>query len=83
MASLLQFGLDIDEPRALGQPSCRARRRMRRRDETIPAPQVAFRRHQPLAGLQLRDQLRAALAADDANLCETPRQFRRCADMGG
>ena len=61
-AGLLQFVLDIDEPRALGQPPRRAGRRMGCGDKTVPAPDVAFRRHQPLAGLQLRHQFGAALA---------------------
>ena len=82
-AGLLQFVFDIDQPRALGETPRRAGRRMRRGDKSVPAPDVAFQRHQPLAGLELRHQLRAALFGDDADLRETPRQFRRRLDMGG
>ena len=49
---------------------------MSRCDETVPTPEIAFARHQPLTGLQLRNELRATLAADDADLRQTPRQFR-------
>ena len=50
-AGLLQFVLDVDQPRPLGEAARRAGRRMGRRDKPVPAPDVAFQRHQPLAGL--------------------------------
>ena len=74
-AGLLEFALDIDQPRPLGESPRRAGRRMRRRDKTVPAPDVAFQRHQPLAGLQLRHQFGAAFLGDDADLRQTARQF--------
>ena len=82
-AGLLQFVFDIDQPRAFGEPPRGAGRRVGGRDKTVPAPDVAFQRHQPLAGLQLRHQFRAALLGHDADLRETARQFGRRLDMGG
>ena len=82
-AGLFKLGLDIDQPRPLGEPPRRAGRRMRRGDKSIPAPDVAFGRHQPLAGFQLRHQRRAALLGDDADLRQAPRQFDRRVDVGG
>ena len=82
-AGLLQLVLDVDQPRALGKPPRRAGRRVRRRDKSVPAPDVAFQRHQPLAGLELRHQLRAALSRDDADLRQTARQLDRRLDMRG
>ena len=82
-AGLLKLGLDVDQPRAFGEPPRRTGGRMRRRDKTVPAPDVAFARHQPLAGLQLRHQLRAALLGHDADLRQTARQFGGGLDMGG
>ena len=82
-AGLLQLVLDIDEARAFGEPPRRAGRRMGGGDKAVPAPDVAFQRHQPLAGLELRHQLRAALARHDADLRQTARQFGRRLDMGG
>ena len=51
VARLLQLVFDIDQARPLGETPCRAGRRVRGRHKTVPAPDVAFRRHQPLAGL--------------------------------
>ncbi len=81
-AGLLQLVLYVDEARALGEPPRRAGRRVRSRDESVPAPDVAFERHQPLAGLELRHQLRAAVARDDADLRQPARQLDRGIDMG-
>ena len=67
-AGLFEFVLDVDETGALGQPACRAGRGMRSGDKAVPAPDVAFQRHQPLAGLELRHQLGAAFLGDDADL---------------
>ncbi len=75
-ARLFDFGFDILEACAFGQPPRCTGRSMSRCDETVPTPEIAFARHQPLTGLQLRNELRATLAADDADLRQTPRQFR-------
>src|ERR1700687_1414851 len=80
-AGLLKLVFDIDQPRAFGETPRGAGWRMRSGDEAIPAPDVAFPRHQPLAGFQLRYQLRAALFGDDADLGEAARQFGRRFDM--
>ena len=49
-ASRLELAFDGLEPTAFGQPSRRAGRRMRGGGKTVPAPIIAFARHQPLAG---------------------------------
>ena len=82
-ARLLEFVLDIDEARALGEPPRRAGRRMGGGDKAVPAPDVAFQRHQPLAGLELRHELGAAFLGDDADLRQTARQFGRGLHMVG
>ena len=82
-AGLFQLVFDIDEARAFGETPRGAGRRVRRRDKTVPAPDIAFQRHQPLAGLQLRHQFSAALLRHDADLRETTRQLGRRLDMGG
>ncbi len=82
-AGLLQLVLDVDETGALGETPRRAGRRVRGRDESVPAPDVAFQRHQPLPGLELRHQRRAAFARDDADLRQAPLKLDRGLDMGG
>ena len=82
-AGLFQFVFDIDKPRPFGETPGGAGRGVGGRDKTVPAPDVALQRHQPLAGLQLRHQLRAALLRHDADLRQTSRQFGRRLDMGG
>ena len=76
-ARLLEFAFDIDQPRPLGETPRRAGRRMSRGDKAVPAPDIAFQRHQPLPGLQLRHQLGAALLGDDADLRQTARKLRK------
>ena len=46
----LELAFDRLEPAAFGEPARRAGRRVRRGGKTVPAPIVAFARHQPLAG---------------------------------
>ena len=53
-AGLLQLVFDIDQAGAFGQTPRGAGWGMGCRDKAVPAPDVAFQRHQPLAGLQLR-----------------------------
>jgi hypothetical protein len=81
-AGLLEFALDIDQPRPLGKTPRRPGGRMRRGDKAVPAPDVAFQRHQPLAGLQLRYQFGTTFPANDADLREAARQFGRGIDNG-
>ena len=54
-----QFAVDLGKAAALREPPRRAGRRVRRRDEAVPAPQVAFARDQPLAGLERGGELAA------------------------
>ena len=76
-----QFGVDLGEPAALRKPSRGAGRRMRGGDETVPAPQVAFARYQPLAGLERGGKPGAGIALDHADLREPPRELRRRLDV--
>src|SRR6185437_4841996 len=61
----------------------RACRRMRGRNEAVPSPDVTFGRYQPLAGLELRHQFRAAFPGYDADLLQAAGQFRRRLHTGG
>ena len=54
---------------------------MRGRDETIPAPQVAIARYEPLARLELRGKTNTGIALDHADLREPPRELRRRLDI--
>ena len=74
-AGRLQLGLDLGEAGALGQTPRGAGRRMRGGGEAVPAPQVAFARHQPLAGLELAGEAGAGFLVDDADLIEPARQL--------
>src|SRR6185312_2731213 len=76
----LQLALDLGEAGALGQAPCRAGRSMSSGGEAIPAPQVAFARHQPLAGLELAGEASAGVLVDDADLVEPARQLARRLD---
>ncbi len=67
-AHVCELGLDVGKPVAAGEAARRRGRRVRGDGETVPAPQVAFRRHQPLAGLQLRDSRAPSARGDDADL---------------
>ena len=82
-AGLFQLMLDIDQTRALGEPPRGAGRGMGGGDKTVPAPDVAFQRYQPLAGLQLRDQRRTAFLGNDPDLRQAARQFRRRLNVRG
>ena len=59
------------------------RRRFGGGDETVPAPQVALERHQPLPGFQPGRQTRAVGAGDDADLRQPALQRRRRLDAPG
>ena len=82
-ARALDLALDIGKTRALGEAARRAGRGVGRGHEAVPAPDVAFQRYQPLAGLEMCDQFRAALFGDDSDLGQTPRQFGRRVHVGG
>ena len=70
-----QFAFDRLQATALGKPPRCAGRRMRRDDKTVPAPQIALVRDEPLAGLEHAGKPRAVGALDDADLGEAARQF--------
>ena len=61
---------------ALRQAARGAGRSMRRGDEAVPAPQIAFARHQTLAGFERSCELGSRLAVDHANLRQPARQLR-------
>ncbi len=82
-AGLLQLILDVDQPRPLGEPACRAGRGVGGGDKAVPAPDVAFQRDQPLAGPELRHQFRAALLRHHADLRQAAGEFDRRLDMRG
>ena len=73
----LEFAVDRRKAAALGEPARRAGRRVRGGDKAVPAPEIAFARDQPLAGLEQRRKLRPVGAVDDADLRQTARQLRR------
>ena len=51
MSELRGHILDVGKAIAAGEPPCRRGRRIGGDREAVPAPQVTFLRHQPLAGL--------------------------------
>ena len=61
----------------------RGRRRIGGSAIAVPAPQIAARRHQPLAGLQIRLQHRAPIGKNHAGHRQTPRQRVRAGDEIG
>ena len=80
-ASRLELAFDGLKPAAFGESACRAGRRVRRGGKAVPAPIVAFARHQPLAGLQQCRKLRSGGAIDDADLRQTAGELRRRLDV--
>ncbi len=72
-----QLAFDFGKAAALRQPPRRAGLRVSRGDKTVPAPQIAVARHQPLAGLQRARETRARFAVDEADLRQPARQLRR------
>ncbi len=80
-AGLLKLVFNVNEAGTLGETPCRTGRRVGGGDEPVPAPDVAFQRHQPLASLELRHKRGAALFGDDADLREAARQLGGRIDM--
>ena len=68
LARGLGFALEVAEAVLLGEPARGRGRRLRRGDEAIPAPEIAFERDQPLAGLEKPAQPLSLRAGDDADL---------------
>ena len=80
----LGLARQIAEPVLLDQPLRRRRRRLGGGDEAVPAPQVAFERHQPLARLSARPASRAPSARATTPICASRRAQRgRRADPPG
>ena len=65
-----KLALDRLQAAAFGEPARRAGRRMGGNRKTVPAPEIAFARHQPLARLEHGGQARPVGAFDDADLGE-------------
>ena len=79
-----EFGLDIGEAIAFGEPARRAGRRVGGGGKAVPAPQIALAGDEPLAGLQKLRQPRAVGAAGDADLGQPAPEFaRRLGDVAG
>ena len=70
-----KLGVDIGEAVLGGEPARGRGRRIRGGRKAVPAPQIALARHQPLAGLQLRDERRPKRAVDHADLRQPPRKL--------
>ena len=68
-----QLRLDVGEAVAAGEAAGRTGRRMGGDGKAVPAPQVAFLRHQPLAGLEIAREARAVGTGDDADLRQPAR----------
>ena len=67
---------EIREAVALDEPARRGRRRFSRLGEPVPAPDVAFARDEPLAGLQTQAEDSALGAGYDSDLSERAPQRR-------
>ena len=80
-AGSLQFGFDVGETRAFGEPAGSTGRRMRRGGKAIPTPEIAFWRYQTLAGLQLRGKARTGFLVDDADLPQAAAELGRRLNM--
>ena len=76
-----KFAFDRLQPAAFGEPARRAGRRMGGDGKTVPAPEIAFARNQPLAWLEHRGQARSFGALDHADLGEPALEFGRCFDI--
>ena len=77
----LQLRLDVGEPVLAGEAPAGAGRRIGGDRESVPAPEVAVTRDQPLAGLEHRRQARGVRALDHADLREASRQLFRRLDV--
>ena len=76
-ADRFQLGFDVGEAVLAGEPARRAGRRVGRDREAVPAPEVAVARHQPLAGLEQRNEARRVGAVDHADLLDAARELGR------
>ena len=72
----LRLAREIAEPVLFGKPPRGGRRRVGRREEAVPAPEVALERDEPLTGFKKSAERAAFGAGDDADLREPARQRR-------
>ena len=80
-ARVAELGIEIGEAVLRREAARRRGRRIRGGGEAVPAPQVAVRRDQPLAGLQLRGERRPDRAIDHADLRQPARHLGRRGDV--
>ncbi len=76
-----KLAFDRQKPAAFGEPPRRAGRGMGGDGKTVPAPEIAFARHQPLPRLEHRGQARSFGAVDHADLGEAALEFGRRFDI--
>ena len=77
----LQLRFNIGETIALGEPARRASRRIGGNGKTVPAPQIAFARYEPLARLEQLGEPRAVGTRNKSDLRHAARQFFRRGDV--
>ena len=80
LARRLGFAFKVAEAILFRQAARRGARRFGRGDETVPAPEVAFQRDQPLAGLETIGKPLAIGARDHADLGQATGERRRRGD---
>ncbi len=80
LARRLGFAFKVAEAILFRQAPRRGARRFGRGDETVPAPEVAFERDQPLAGLEFLRKPLAIGARDHSDLSQAAGERRRRGD---
>ena len=83
LARGLRFALEVAEPVLFLEAPRGRRRRFGGRDEAVPAPEIAFERDQPLAGLERAREALSVRPRDHADLGEAARQRGRRGDAHG
>ena len=83
LARGFRLAQEIAEAVLFGEAPRGGRRRVGRGDEPVPAPEIAFERHQPLADFEKPAQALAFAARDHADLREAARQRGRGAGARG
>ena len=76
-AGVAKLAIEIGEAVLRGEPARRRGRRIRGGRKAVPAPQVAIGRHQPLAGLELRNERWPERTIDHADLRQPARKLGR------
>ena len=83
LARRLGFALKVAESVLFRQAPRGRGRRFGGGDEAVPAPEIAFERDQPLAGLELLGEPLALRASDHADLGQATGERRRRGDAAG